>query len=505
MTVFATVKRGHIEPGRGAKPRAAQPVARRWERSYVLWLVILDFLAALVASVTALWVRFGPEPGHPRGLPYVWVTVGLPVVWVLLMTAVRAYQPRFLGIGSEEFRRVATAAVWLTACVGTVSWATKAEVARGYVVVALPLACVLTLLARCGARKRLHALRARGGCMQRAIALGHPGPVADLVRQVRREQYHGLKIIGACVPQGKPVGTHRGRIAVVDELADLDVPRLGGFGDVVEAVRRVDADAVAVLACPEMDGRALRGLGWELEGTHADLIVAPALIDVAGPRIAIRLACGLPLLHVEEPEFTGGRRVAKGLFDWIVAAVALVVLAPLLLGIAVAVRLSGPGPVFFRQMRVGRHGKEFMMVKFRTMAADAERRLVDVTELNEKADGLLFKIRKDPRVTRVGAVLRRYSLDELPQLFNVLLGHMSLVGPRPPLPREVAQYNRDMRRRLLVKPGLTGLWQISGRSDLSWDESVRLDLRYVENWSLVLDAMILWKTAFAVLRSSGAY
>jgi exopolysaccharide biosynthesis polyprenyl glycosylphosphotransferase len=228
-------------------------------------------------------------------------------------------------------------------------------------------------------------------------------------------------------------------------------------------------------------------------------------MEVAGPRMHMRPFIGLPLLHVEEPEFTGARRLVKEVVDRLGAGLALLAIAPMLLVVALAVRLDSVGPVLFRQVRIGRDGREFSMLKFRTMVADAEEQRAALLDRNEKADGLLFKIADDPRVTRVGRVLRRFSLDELPQLLNVLGGQMSLVGPRPPLPAEVALYDDSVRRRLLVKPGLTGLWQVSGRSDLTWEESVRLDLRYVENWSLLLDLMILWKTASAVLRARGAY
>jgi exopolysaccharide biosynthesis polyprenyl glycosylphosphotransferase len=262
---------------------------------------------------------------------------------------------------------------------------------------------------------------------------------------------------------------------------------------------------VAVLTCPEMDGPRLRRLCWELEQRGTDILVAPTLVEVAGPRISIRLAAGLPLMHVEHPRLTGGRRLAKAAFDRVGAALLLLTLAPLLAVIALLVKLSDPGPVFFRQTRYGRHGEEFLIYKFRTMVANAEALKADLDHLNKHADGPLFKIDDDPRITRIGAVLRKYSLDELPQLLNVLLGNMSLVGPRPPLPAEVEQYGIEARRRLVVKPGLTGLWQVSGRSDLSWEDSVRLDLRYVENWSLALDAMILWKTVFVVAKGNGAY
>lgn len=248
----------------------------------------------------------------------------------------------------------------------------------------------------------------------------------------------------------------------------------------------------------------MQRLAWELEDTPAEMVVAPVLMEVAGPRLHVSSVLGMPLLRVSAPVFNGARRIIKSLADWVSAFLLLVLLAPALLVIAAAVKVTDGGPVIYRQRRIGRNGTTFTMLKFRSMVVDADAQLSRLRAANE-ADGPLFKLRRDPRVTRIGAVLRRYSLDELPQLLNVLTGRMSLVGPRPPLPEESDAYDSEVRRRLLVKPGLTGLWQVSGRSDLSWAESVRLDLRYVENWSLALDAVILWKTVRAVLKKQGAY
>jgi exopolysaccharide biosynthesis polyprenyl glycosylphosphotransferase len=274
---------------------------------------------------------------------------------------------------------------------------------------------------------------------------------------------------------------------------------------VLESVRTLRATAVAVAECPELEGSALRQLMWDLEGTGVDVLVGSALTEVTGPRLSIRPLAGLPLLQVEEPELTGARRLLKSLTDRTIALIIIALALPALVVLGLAVRLTSRGPAIFRQTRVGRHGGTFTMFKFRSMYVDAEARLAGLATQNERAEGLLFKMRDDPRVTPVGRFLRKWSLDELPQLFNVLIGTMSLVGPRPPLPREVAQYGNDVRRRLLVKPGLTGLWQVSGRSDLPWDESVRLDLGYVENWSLAMDFVILIRTVVVVLRRSGAY
>jgi exopolysaccharide biosynthesis polyprenyl glycosylphosphotransferase len=325
------------------------------------------------------------------------------------------------------------------------------------------------------------------------VVVGRGGAVLELVDRLRRERFAGLQVVAACVTEAD--------MARVRAAGDLPV---AGLGDVLDVARRSGADTVAVTTASETSAEYLRRLSWQLEGSGVDLLVAPGLVEVAGPRLHIRPFEGLPLLAVEQPRFEGWTRLVKEVLDRLVAALAILVLLPVMLAIALAVRWSGPGPILFRQQRIGQGGRPFRMIKFRSMVVDADQQLELLRNANV-SDGLLFKIREDPRVTPVGRWLRRYSLDELPQLFNVLAGSMSLVGPRPPLPVEVARYDSSVSRRLLVKPGLTGLWQISGRSDLPWEETVRLDLRYVENWSLALDALILWKTGRAVLAGAGAY
>ncbi|MGY1740243.1 MULTISPECIES: sugar transferase [unclassified Blastococcus] len=456
----------------------------------------VDAVIAGLAACVGYLVRFGPAGTETASVPLA-LAVLLPAVWVLAMLVGRAYEQRFLWVGPEEFRRVFVAAMMLLAAVGTVSWAFKLDVARGFVVIALPLAMVLTLAARYAQRQGLHRARRHGQRMQTTILVGHRGGVGALDEQLDREAFHGYRVIGCCLPAGQ-------QVAGKDAFHGL--PVLGDLTQVAEVVKAYEVDTVAVLPCPELDGSALRRLGWELEATDAELLLAPAVTEIVGPRVRIRPVSGLPLLHMERPELTGVRRLTKEAFDRTSAAIGLLFLAPLLIGVALAIKVTSRGPVFFRQERVGRDGRTFSMLKFRSMVVDADR-MVDrlATEAGSDGNGVLFKKKVDPRVTRVGRVLRRYSIDELPQLINVVTGDMSLVGPRPPLLREVEKYGFDMHRRFLVKPGLTGLWQVSGRSDLSWDDSVRIDVRYVENWSLAFDFMILWKTVGAVVRGSGAY
>ncbi len=466
-------------------------VRTTWTSTYVRTAAVLDFSCALLAGLGALGLRFSDQSG---GFPaeYAAFTVILPFLWLGAVALAGGYDPRFIGVGSDEFRKVMNAGVSLTAAVAIFSYATKFEIARGYVVLALPCAVALDLTARYGRRKRLHRSRRHGQQMRRTVAVGHPAPVEDLVALLRRNNHHGLSVVAACV-----AGAHyQGEVA--------DIPVCGDLDSVASVVSRFGADTVAILACPEMNGTRLRELAWELEKTGTQMYVASALLDVAGPRTTIRPIAGLPLLHVDHAELAGSKQVIKAVFDRVSAALALMLLAPLFVVIALAVRMTDHGPVFFRQIRIGKNGAPFTVWKFRTMVIGAESRKAELLALNE-GNGALFKLRRDPRVTRAGAWLRRRSLDELPQLFNVLLGNMSLVGPRPALPVEVAGYRDHMRRRLVVKPGITGLWQVNGRSDLSWDEAERLDLRYVENWSLALDLQILWKTLSAVIHGSGAY
>jgi exopolysaccharide biosynthesis polyprenyl glycosylphosphotransferase len=458
-----------------------------WARVYVRQVVVADFAVGVTGAAFAVGLRFGEQPSTK----YLVLSSLLPALWLIGLRVAGAYEMRFLTTGSDEFRKVLNAGWSLTAALALISYAVNSELSRVYLVTSMPIIVVLDLLVRFALRKRLHWLRGVGQCMSAVVAVGHEAAVADLIKELRRSTYHGLDVVAACLPG-----------SAVTEVAG--VPVVGDLDDTAAVVRRCGAGTVAVLSCPEMDGVKLRQLAWELEKTGTDLCVAPALLDVAGPRTTIRPTAGMTLLHVDHPQLSGPRQVLKDLIDRSAAAATLLILAPVMIAIAVAIKISDPGPALFTQTRVGKDGSVFKIYKFRTMVVDAEKRLAELRAKNEH-DGVLFKMRQDPRITALGGRLRKWSLDELPQLFNVHLGQMSLVGPRPALPDETARYADHVRRRLVVKPGLTGLWQVSGRSDLTWDESVRLDLRYVENWSLALDLQILWKTIAVMFSGSGAY
>lgn len=473
--------------------RARQRPVDVWERRYLRLVVLVDFAIILASTLLALHIRFGSADESVSGVSYPMLSVLLVPIWLGSLVIARAYEMRFLGTGADEFKRVSSASLRLMAVLAVVAYTFKIEIARGYVAVALPAGTVMLLLGRYAQRRWLHARRRRGDFMRRVIVVGGVDGIRDLHSQLSHDPYVGYALVGACLPTSSKA------------FSLPDVPVLGSLTQVLTAVAEVGADTVAVASGPGMSPAVLRRLSWELEGTGISLVVAPALLDVAGPRISVRPVAGLPLLHVEEPELSGVRQLMKVTVEWVFATAAFLLALPILVVIAIVVRLDSHGAPLFRQTRVGKNGQEFTVYKIRTMRADAESLLDSLREQNESADGLLFKIRADPRVTRVGGFLRKFSIDEVPQLWNVVRGDMALVGPRPPLPGEVAQYGAEVARRLLVRPGITGLWQVSGRSNLSWDDSVRLDLYYVENWSFALDAMIVWKTFFAIFRNEGAY
>ncbi|MDX6285406.1 MAG: hypothetical protein QOG53_891 [Frankiales bacterium] len=460
-----------------------------WRRRLVRKLIALDLIAAVVAGFVAITARYDGGAIYLSGVDYRLLAVAVAPVWVAVLWLSGAYEARILGAGSEEFRRVANASLRLLAVFVLAGFVAKADASRTVVVGTAIGTVVMSILLRWIARKALHSQRRRGLCAHRVLVVGDLPTVRGLIVSLRRVPHAGFVVVGACVPGG------------LTEVPEEGVPVLGEPALAAMAAADVGADTVAVAGSGALGEGGLRRLAWSLEGSPVDLLVAPGLTEIAGPRVAIRPVDGVPLLQIDVPQFTGWRRVVKGLFDRLLAVALLVVLAVPLLLVALAVRLTSSGPAFYRQVRVSRGGREFRIWKFRTMVDGADQ----VSLESNDADGLLFKLHEDPRVTRLGRILRRWSIDELPQLFNVARGEMSLVGPRPPVPAEVEQYAEDVHRRLLVKPGVTGLWQVSGRSDLPWEECVRLDLHYVENWSVTFDLVIMARTVLAVIHRRGAY
>ncbi len=486
-SVKATL-RTHLHDRMSVRRAASGP---RWGRLFTFRAIVADATAGLLAVLAALAFRFGDSPGAESIL----FALAIPVLWIGSVALSNGYATRNLGTGPEEYRTIVRAGVKLAAATAFFSYITKAELARGFVLVAIPTLTIAALLFRWALRTMLYRQRERGLMMARVVVVGREDSVSALIRQIKSSPADGMNVVAACVSGID--GPYHGEVIE-------GVPVHGTPEQVLLAVMDYDAEVVAVSSHPDLVGHSLRRLGWALEGRGVELVVDPGIVEVSGPRLTLRPTAGLPLLHVERPIHSGVRVVAKTVLDRLAGLLLILLASPLLIGLAIAIKIDSRGPVLFRQTRVGAHGETFSMVKFRSMVTDAEALLAALGEDHDGND-VLFKMRNDPRVTRVGRFIRRYSLDELPQLINVVRGEMSLIGPRPPLPSEVATYESDAVRRLHVRPGMTGLWQVSGRSDLSWEDSLRLDLWYVDNWTPILDMQIIVRTAKAVLRGSGAY
>jgi len=471
-----------------------------WSRRYLIAVIAADALVGAVAAAVPASLSDTLSWGHRVALLCL---VGL-VVWPAAIAVCRGYRRNRIGIGFDEPGAVMRAGMVVVVAgalpAGLMAVPTGVLDPTGALLYALlklvataaPFAVLLSLLVRFLARKVLHHIQSRGRSLRHVLVVGSFAAAQQLSERIRREPDAGMKVIGLCLPS-----------AELPRPVVAGVPVLGSLNQVNTVVRAMGCDAVAVTSDDATRYNYLRELAWSLEGAGVELLVDPGLVEVAGPRMHIRPLMGFPLLHVEEPRFTGWRRVIKRISDLVMTSIGLVIISPLLLIIAAGIKLQDGGPVIFRQARIGRGGEPFTMLKFRSMVVDAEARKLELMAHNEGKGGL-FKLSRDPRVTPLGQFLRSFSLDELPQLFNVLGGSMSLVGPRPHLASEIALMPSEASRRSLMTPGLTGLWQVSGRSDLEGDDAIRLDLRYVENWSLSLDLQILWKTIAAVLAKRGA-
>ena len=474
---------------------------RVWEDQYIRRLRITDVVAVIASVALAQIVRFGDVEVTSvlSTMTYTGVSIILAGVWIAFLAIFRTRSTRVIGTGAEEYRRIVSATFRLFGVIAIASLLFKIGFARLYLAIALPVGLLMLLLTRWMWRKFVTKLRHNGEYKTSVLIVGSRTAAVSMAQSFESSPSAGYAVVGICIP-----GYEYPRDGVV-HIEGTDIPVLGDEQDVLDAIDHCGADTVAVTATEHLGHRGIRKMIWDLEKKDVDLVVAPGVVDVAGPRLVMRPVAGFPLIHVEKPQYNGATRFSKTAFDLAFAALILVLISPILLAVAIAVKTTSRGPVFYKSERMGIDGRPFSMIKFRSMTADADKQVARLLEQNEGAGGVLFKLRDDPRVTTVGKFIRRFSLDELPQFINVLKREMSVVGPRPPLRREVETYNGEVRRRLLVKPGVTGLWQVSGRSDLSWEETVRLDLSYVENWSMVGDLLIIAKTVKAVAGSDGAY
>ncbi|GAA5205023.1 sugar transferase [Microbacterium kyungheense] len=478
-------------PGALSEAASDERSRRDWRSSYARRLRASDFLVLVwvVYGTQILWL--GIEPPRVSGLDELnyWIfSAGLVVGWMVALGLIDSRDYRVIGTGTTEYVRVADASLRLFGLIAIAAFLLRVDIARGYLIIALPLGIGMLVLERYLWRQWLVAHRRLGEYSAQVLLVGSETSVAQIARELTRTSATGYRVVGACVPRGGSGAT----------VADTDIPIVGSVDAVERAIAITGADTVAITSTDDLPPYKVKQISWELESGRQHLVLAPSIIDIAGPRIHSRPVSGLPLIHVETPRFSGGQRFTKRTFDILVSSLLIVVLSPVLLVVALAVKASDPGAVLFSHERIGRGGKPFSMLKFRSMRVGAEDELDALLKAQGTGEIPLFKVKDDPRVTPLGRFLRKYSIDELPQLWNVLAGSMSLVGPRPQIAAEVALYSDAARRRLLARPGITGLWQVSGRSELSWEDAVKLDLYYVENWSLLGDIAILMKTLKAV-------
>ena len=474
-----------------------------WEFAYRNRLAATDALVLIATFVIAHLVRYGTGVAYADlgvvHVQYVYLAAGLASIWYVALAAVRSRDPRVFGSGAQEYQLVARASLAVFGVLAICTLLLKWDLSRLHLAVVFSVGPLGLIASRKLWRTWLHRRRTMGQFRTTVLVVGGIQSGLAMARQFRSDPRSGYRVQGIWVPD---------RAAEPGEMLLTNggpIPVLGVEQTMASAIAATSADTVAVTDSEHFGPDGMRELTWELEVLSIDLLIAPNVVDVVGSRLVMRTVANRPLIHVDEPQYEGASKLGKALFDRGLAALVLLVASPLFVGVAIAIRLTSPGGVFYRQERIGFNGEPFWMMKFRSMRTGADTQLSQLLAEQGGTDSPLFKVQNDPRITRIGGFIRRFSIDELPQLVNVLKGNMSLVGPRPQVPDEVALYDERARRRLHVKPGMTGLWQVSGRSNLRWEEAVQLDLYYVENWSIMADVLILAKTVKAVVGSDGAY
>jgi exopolysaccharide biosynthesis polyprenyl glycosylphosphotransferase len=485
--------------------RAALRTGRtQWQAQYVRRLLISDVAMICGAVVLAQFLRFNMF-GKSAILPWTSESAGyllssavLAFMWAGALAFFNTRSRRIIGGGVEEYRRVASATVWLFGVLAILSITFGYELGRSYLGITLILGLAGLMLNRRIWRRVAEKRQLKGQYQTSVLVVGNQHAAVELAANLSGSASRGHCVVGLCTPEGPGHGID------ADRSGEQEFPIVGVDSAVMDAVVDTGADTVAVAPTSHLGPSELRKLIWDLDSLGVDLVVTPGLIDVAGRRIGTRLIEGVALLEIEQPLYDRANSWGKRVFDICFAAAALILISPVIVVTAIVVKVSSPGPIFYRSQRIGMNGKPFDMVKVRSMYVGADAELAALIE-EKGGQQLFFKVKDDPRVTGVGRFIRKFSIDELPQFINVLRGDMSVVGPRPQVRREVDTYGDLVRRRLFVRPGVTGLWQVSGRSNLSVDAAMRLDLTYVENWSMIQDLVIIVKTFTAVVRGCGAY
>jgi exopolysaccharide biosynthesis polyprenyl glycosylphosphotransferase len=482
---------------------AAKAQGNQWKHAYRRRVLIVDavvvitvFALAQIAGLVWLPIDSGVQPASWQRLTV--FSVILTFAWLCALGLQQSRDIALVGLDGEEYRRVVAATAWVFGTVAVADLLFKMDPSRGYLGIALGLGSLGLITGRHFVRRDLARRRLRGEYISRVVVLGSPEAVRVLCETFGRTPDSGYRVVGVCIPD------FDGEVGEELITTTGSVPVLGDDSLIESALDLTSADALAVAAVERLGPTAMKKLVWRLEALNTDVIVVPGVTDIAGHRLRVRPIDNLPLVQIAHSGQDAPSAMGKRFFDLAFATLALLAVAPIMLVAAVAIKLDDGGPVIFRQERVGLQGRSFRIFKFRTMTTDADSRK-DSEQAASNNTGVFYKSATDSRITRVGRFLRVSSIDELPQLLNVLQGAMSIVGPRPLVRGEGEAVEDFVERRGRVKPGITGLWQISGRSDLSEQERIRLDHSYVDNWSSVLDLLIVWRTVAAVLKRKGAY
>lgn len=468
---------------------------------YTRRLVITDFTLVVLSIAVAAALNFGDlintfTETEQQGLLRIQLNPAalawaMGIIWLLTLKFNGSRDDRIIGTGSDEYKRIFNSSITLISLLALAALFLKLDVSRLFVGFSLLIGTVALTLGRWAWRQWLRKRRENNQLKERVAIAGPAALIEELAEKLLNDKQ------GAYTPA---------LLIPLSGKLTSKIKQESNFEDPAKTLKDHKLDALIAVGTDTMTSKHLKQIAWNMEKSNATLIVAPGLLEVAGPRVHTRPISGMPLIEIEPAIFTGSQYVLKTLFDFVFATLVLVLLIPFFFIVALAIFLEDRGPIFFRQVRIGKDQKPFKMWKFRSMYVGAEKKFDELRiRSGYEINAVQFKLKDDPRITRVGKLIRKYSIDELPQFINVLSGDMSVVGPRPHVQTEVEMYDRHVFRRLYVKPGITGIWQISGRSGLSWEESVSLDLSYVDNWSIVSDSVIILKTLRAVLNPSNAY
>lgn len=480
-----------------------------WRYIYVAALVAVDVLVMLLSLVICFAFNPGAYDTVTRTMPIWAFLLAYCVIGLLCLAFAGAYHRHVMAEGYELYTKLINAAIFTIVLASCVAFMLNLQLPRTALIIAPLVGLVCELVARWMMRCLLHHHRRRGECKYTTVIVGSSEGINRTLRLMRRNSALGYMPVAVCPIAPDP--RMDDAYVVTNFVADPDIEgadklRVLSFGSrFARTIERMGVQEVYIADVLSRDSKLLHAMSLAIESLGIELAISVSLADVGGHRLHLRNSAEQQVLIASLPQYRTTTYVIKRIIDIVLSAVALIVSSPIMLGVAIAIKLDDGGPVLFKQTRVGIHGKPFTMYKFRSMVTNAEEIKAKLAAESGQADRFIFKLKDDPRITKVGKFIRKTSLDEFPQFFNVFKGDMSLVGPRPALPDEVARYGSLYSTRLLVKPGITGPWQVSGRSDLSQEQSEFLDVSYIENWSITGDLAILAKTVMVVFRGTGSY